>query len=339
MADTLGIGWLNANSLRNYPLSQIATGKSKDGSFTIPDSLFVDMKLAVPFLADSSTNVAAINPSKFYVSSIKVYPQGFVFFIGCDLNSQIAVSEPVSFSNFTEYSTIAIRGISKPTANNGEAFDFAQTYGFAVLGKVDALVPLVGNFDFDLTGARLESAVISYGPRRISGFKVYSDSSTSSLLSGQITLSSGRNHRMNVTGTAQSGYTVTMNGIKSDDFEELCQCNDVELGPCIRSINGVTPNANGNIDLLGSDCIEVTGEEGQETSSIQISDTCAKPCCGCTELEVLTSDVTALTSQLALLQAQIGILTGNVDSLKNTCLSSRIDAASCASEDTDDQPL
>ena len=333
MADTLGIGWLNANSLRNYPLSQLATGKSKDGSFTIPDTLFVDMKLAIPFLANSSTNAAAINPSKFYISSIKVYPQGFVFFIGCELNNQIAVSEPIGFANFSEYSTVSIRGISKPTVGAGEAFDFGQTYGFAVLGKVEALAPLVGTLEFDLAGARLESAVISYGPRRISGFRVFSDSSTSALLSGQITLKSGINHRMGVTGTAQSGYIVTMNGVNSTDFEDVCQCNDVELGPCVKSINGVTPNADGRIDILGSDCIEVTGSEDASGSSIQIGDTCAKPCCGCNELNVLVADVTALTSQLALLQAQIGVLAGSVDSLTNTCLSSRIDAASCISED------
>lgn len=329
MADTLGVGWLNANTLRNYPLSQAATGQSKDGSFNIPDDLFVDMKLAVPFLANSVTNLAAINPSKFYISSIKIYPQGFVFFIGCELNPQIAVSEPISFSEFSEYSTVGIRGISKPIANNGQAFDFAQTYGFVVIGSIERLLSLVGDFEFDLDGSRLETTVISYGPRRISGLKVFSDSSTSSLLSGQITLSSGANHRMDVSGNSDIGYTIKMNGIRGEDYREVCECNDVELGPCVKTINGVAPNATGNIDILGSDCIDVKSS-GQ--ASIEISDTCAKPCCGCTELDILVSDVTALTSQLALLQAQIGVLAGNVDSLNNTCLSSRIDATSCAGE-------
>jgi hypothetical protein len=332
MADTLGISWLNSNSLRNYPLSQTATGKSKDQSFQIPDSMLLDMKLAIPFLADSSTNVAAINPAKFYISSIKVYPQGFVFFIGCELNSEIAVSEPIGFSTFSEFSTIAIRGISKPVTNNGQAFDFAQVYGFAVLGKIDFLTTLVGTFEFDLDGTRLESAVISYGPRRISGFKVYSDSSTSSLLSGQITLASGNNHRMTLTGTAESGYRVAMNAVRSDDFQDICECNDVELGPCVRKINNVTPDSSGNITIVGSDCIAVSPES--DSSSIQIDDTCAKPCCGCGELEVLVSDVNSLTAQLALLQAQIGILSGNVDSLNNTCISSRVNATICAAEDS-----
>jgi hypothetical protein len=121
-----------------------------------------------------------------------------------------------------------------------------------------------------------------------------------------------------------------MNAISGEDFREVCQCNDIELGPCVRTINGIAPNVEGNIDILGSDCIEVKSS-GQ--ASIEVSDTCAKPCCGCTELDILVSDVTSLTSQLALLQAQIGVLAGNVDSLNNTCLSSRIDSTSCAPEE------
>lgn len=330
MADTLGVGWLNTNSLRNYPLSQTASGTSKDGSFVIPDSLFLDMKLAIPFLANSSTTAAAINPSKFYISSIKVYPQGFVFFVGCEINDQIAVSEPVSFANFTEYSTVSIRGLSKPTSSNGQSFDFAQVYGVAVLGVIESLKPLVGSFEFDVNGARLESTVISYGPRRISGFKVFSDSSTSSLLSGQVTLASGTNHRMQIDGNSDIGYTVKLNAIRNDDFAEVCDCNDVELGPCVRTINGVRPNSSGNITLIGTDCIDISSAGD---STISLGDNCAKPCCGCNELEVLVTDVTALTSQLALLQAQIGVLSGNVASLQDTCLSSRIDATSCAASD------
>lgn len=334
MADTLGVGWLNTNSLRNYPLSQTASGNSKDSSFKIPDNLFLDMKLAIPFLANSSNTAAAINPSKFYISSIKIYPQGFVFFIGCQLNDQIAVSDPIGFNSFTEYSTVNIKGLSKPTEENGESFDFSQVYGFAVLGKIESLQPLVGNFEFDLNGARLESTVISYGPRRISGFKVFSDANTSSLISGQITLASGTNHRMLVTGNPLIGHTITLNAVRGDDLQETCECNDIELGPCIRKINGVSPDAEGNITLISSDCIEIEPSSGN--NSLSINDTCAKPCCGCPELEVLTTDVTSLTAQLALLQAQIGVLSGNVASLQSTCFASRIDATSCASELNDD---
>jgi len=328
MAETLGTGWLNKNSLRNYPLSQSANGLSSDGSFGIPDNLFLDMKLAVPFLYNSSSAASSINPAKFYVSSLKVYPQGFVFFIGCDTKTQIAVSDPIGFSSFQENMTVAIRGLAESTANT---FDFSQVHGWAVIGDVEQLKTRAGEMTFTLEAGRLESNVISYGPRRISGIKIFSDSNTSSLISGQVVLNSGANHRMSVGGTAASGYTVTMNAISSDSFQEICACNDVEIGPCITTINGVSPDSNGGIELLASDCISITPSAA--ANSISIADTCAKPCCGCSELEVLVADVSALTSQLSLLQAQIGVLTGNVSSLQDVCLGSRIDATSCAQDE------
>lgn len=326
MADTLGTSWLNANSLRNYPLSQIATAEASDSSFTIPDNLFLDMKLSIPFLTAPET-VSAINPSKFYISSIKVYPQGFIFFIGCDLNAQIAVSEPISFSSFSEYDTVAIRGLFKPVATNGQSFDFSQVYGFAVIGNVDALKSMTGDIPFNLQSSRLESSVITYGPRRISGLKVYSDESTSSLLSGQVILASGSNHRMALTND-NGIHTVTMNAIRGDDNEETCPCNDIELGPCIRKINDVGPDENGNIDILDGDCIQIASSGG----TLTITDTCAQPCCGCEELNMLVTDVTSLTSQLTLLQSKIELLNNSISTLQDTCLASRVSAVGCTSD-------
>jgi hypothetical protein len=331
MADTLGTSWLNANSLRNYPLSQMATGVATDSSFSIPDNLLLDMKLAIPFIANSAESISAINPSKFYISSIKVYPQGFIFFVGCDLNPQIAVSEPVSFSNAQEYDTVAVRGIFKPISASGQYFDFSQVYGFAVIGDVSSLKTVTGDIPFDINGARLESSVISYGPRRISGIKVFSDSSTSSLLTGQVILASSTNHRMTLTSTADA-HTITMSAINDDDMQEDCGCNDIQLGDCIRTINGVAPDSSGNIDILGGDCIEIT----PGGSSLTIKDTCAQPCCGCEELNALVTDVTGLTSQLTLLQSKIELLNGAISTLQDTCLASRVDAASCTSDNEPD---
>lgn len=327
MAETLGTGWLNKNSLRNYPLSQSASGLSADGSFAFPDNLLLDMKLAVPFLYNSSSAASSINPAKFYISSLKVYPQGFVFFLGCDTKTQIAVSDPIGFSSFQENMTITIRGLAESNANT---FDFSQVHGWAVLGNVDELKTRTGEITFTLESGRLESNVICYGPRRISGIKIFSDSNTSSLISGQILLNSGANHRMSVGGTAAAGYTVTMNAVSSDSFQEVCACNDVEVGPCITNINGVTPDSSGRLELLASDCIQIT--PNSSANSIAIADTCAKPCCGCSELEVLVADVSALTSQLSLLQSQIASLTGGVAGLQDVCLGSRIDATSCAQD-------
>lgn len=332
MSDTLGTNWLNNNALRNYPISQTASCVSSEGSFSIPDNLFVDMKLAIPFVAQPGTAITGISPSSFYISSIKVYPQGFMFFVGCSLNSKIAASEPISFSSFTENTTIAIKGVAVANLNANQ-LDFSQVYGFATIGSIDGLKNLTGDITFNLADSRLESSVISYGPRRISGIKVYSDANTSALLSGQIMLRSGSNHRMEIENT-NNGSNVILNAIRGEDFQETCPCNDVDLGPCIRTINGRPPNASGNFEVKSTDCIEVT--EG--SNSILLKDTCAKPCCGCNELNVLTGDVDALTSQLALLQGLVGTLTGYISNLQDTCLASRVNWTSCSSEEDSEDP-
>ena len=84
----------------------------------------------------------------------------------------------------------------------------------------------------------------------------------------------------------------------------------------------------GNIAIVGGDCISVsTGGDG-----LVISDTCAKPCCGCNELQVVVSDVDALTAQLNVLQNQITLLASSVTQLQNVCLASSIDPTSCAQD-------
>ena len=334
MANVLGTGWLNTNSLRNYPLSQSATGVSSQSGFKLPDDLLLDMKLAVPYVFNASAAISSLHPAAFQITHIDVFPQGFVFAVGVATGSNltaavtvVAISEPISFASFVPYSTVQLNG-STFTAGSKAAYDFSGSYGIAVLGNIAALQGLGGRISFTLAEGRLEASIISFGPRRISGLKVANGDNLSSLLHGQITLASGPNHNINVTGTVTSGYTVTLNAIDGAGLAATCECSDVELGPCVRTINDVSPTAAGNITIVGSDCISVTNSP----ATIALSDTCAKPGCGCNELQVLVADVDALTTNLGLLQAQIAILTGSMGSLQDTCLASQIDSTSCAQD-------
>jgi hypothetical protein len=68
-------------------------------------------------------------------------------------------------------------------------------------------------------------------------------------------------------------------------------------------------------------------------NEVSLADSCAKPCCGCNELQVVVSDVESMSAQLSGLANQIAILTSNVQSLQNICLGSSIDPTSCAAEE------
>jgi hypothetical protein len=322
MSGVIGTEWLNSNSLRNYPLSQSATVLSTDSAFSVPDSFLVDMKLAVPY-------IPGLHPSDFYISSITVYSsRGILFEIGCagTINvPKIAVSSPISFFNLNalSYLSVPIKGVSSASA----VYDFSQVFGTAVVGSSAGFEGVSGTFTFSPQATRLESTVVSMGPRRLTGIRVVGSGFTTPVLSGQIYLSSGSNHAIAVN--VQPSYTdLKFNAIDGDGLAETCECNDVELSPCIRTINNIRGDAQGNIAIVGGDCINIA----TDADGIVVSDTCAKPCCGCNELQVVVSDVEALTSQLDLLQNQITLLASSVTQLQNICLASSIDPTSCAQD-------
>lgn len=318
MSAIIGTEWLNSNSLRNYPLSQLATQQANNSSFQIPDELFVDMKLAVPY-------IAGIKPSGFYISSITVYPQGFVFELGYDGDFQapsIAVSSPVAFAGFTQNTSVGIKGVA-----SSSTYDFSQIAGVAVIGDLSKLQGAVGTFTFNLAATRLESTVVSLGIKRISGVRVVNSGFTTPVLSGQISLQSGSNHSITVTSSPEYS-ALRFNAVDGGGLEETCDCNDIELSPCIRTINGLRGDAQGNIAIVGGDCVSVE----TDSDGITISDTCAKPCCGCNELQVVVTDTENLNSRLTELANQITLLASSVADLQNVCLGSSIDPTSCAQD-------
>lgn len=318
MSGIIGTEWLNTNALRNYPLSQAATQTASNSSLELPDNLFVDMKLAVPY-------INGMHPANFYISAITVYPQGFVFEIGYDgafSVPSIAVSSPVAFSGFTQYSSVLIKGVT-----NSNTYDFSQISGVAVLGDISAIQTLVGTTTFTKAATRLESSVISFGPKRISGIRVVNSGFTTPVLAGQISLQSGSNHSIQVT-TSGNYSTLKFNAIDGGGLSDTCGCNDVTLNPCIRTINGIHGDAQGNLAIVGGDCIKVDTSD----TGLAISDTCAKPCCGCNELQVVVGDVTTMTTQLNTLALQISQLASAVNQLQTTCLGSSIDSTSCAQD-------
>lgn len=318
MSAIIGTEWLNSNSLRNYPLSQLATQKANNSSFELPNEVFVDMKLAVPYMP-------GLKPAGFYISSITIYPQGFVFELGYSGDFQapsVAVSSPIAFTGFSQYSSVSIKGVT-----SSSVYDFSQISGVAVLGDISGLEGAVGTLTFDLVATRLESTVISLGLKRISGVRVVNSGFTTPVLSGQISLTSGANHSISVTPSPT--YSVLrFNAIDGDGLAEICDCNDIELSPCVRTINNLHGDAQGNITIVGGDCVTVS----TTADGISISESCAKPCCGCNELNAIVGDVNNLNGTVTGLGNEIGVLSGSIVQLQNACLAAQLDPTSCAQD-------
>ena len=322
MPKVVGTEWFNENSLRNYPLSQGATAQATNLDFSLPDSFLVDMKLFVPFFLH-------IHPTNFYVSSLTIYPQGLIFTIGyqdTDFGIDqpvIATSEPILFAGFQQFTTVAINGIQ----TTDSTVNFVQTYGLATIGSVEVFKALSGRIDLSLLAGRLESTVVSMGIRRISGIRVAASGSESGVLQGQVILRSGTNHEIKVVPVS-GGSQLTFSAVSTSGFTESCGCNDVELGPPIRTINSLPPDSTGNFTLSAGDCVSVAGAG----AGVVLSDTCAKPCCGCTELDVLNQDLDLLRTQVSTLSAFAGELVSQMQVLQTTALGSSFTPESCSSD-------
>jgi hypothetical protein len=292
----VNIGWLNQNALRAYPLSEEATRRDSTDTYTLPDNVLVDFVMPINSALDYS-------PSSFYLSSVTIFGTGVTFEFSYWTGSAASLVGKVSaqVSSFTENEVFFL---------NGED-DFEGVVGKVVIGTLDTLLQQVGSFDFDLAGGRLEASVIVPDIRSVTGFRVLDGDDIGELYQGDIAFESGSNFR--ITKSDFNGVTVlTLNAISGEGTIAECVCTDeaAEEGP-IRTINQVAPDGQGNINLIGDDCL--VPQPLSDESAIQISDVCSKPCCGCPELETLVEDQKRMRDQVQTLENLASQLEGNIN--------------------------
>jgi hypothetical protein len=262
--------------MRHYPLSEEATTEDTTGSFKIPDNFFVDMVIPV----HATLN---LDPGKFHILQLAVFGSGVNVSIGYD--GDIAGTVSVPLASFTRNSVFFIQGVG----------DFSDVLGKVVIGELDTLLSLSGVYDFTVAGGRIEASVIVPDISGLSGLRIRSGDAFSSLIQGDVAFEAGENVRLDVV-TIGGVSVLTINAIDGEGTIADCECDQgIAARPGIKTLNGVQPDENGNIELTGDDCLEVNPSPGDVPAEIQphtveLTDTCSKPCCGCSELETLVDD-------------------------------------------------
>ena len=281
--------WLNANSLRNYPIRENASRTDVSGNFTIPNELLVS---------------AQFNYSRdyldggFYISKIVVSDSSVRIFISFISSEENSVSREIgSVSIFSE------------SFEKFSYFSFSgQGEDFAVLGSLG-----IGDISSTInagieTNCVFASNVVALGLNKNSPIpalktvEVYNaDDQLLYRATEILKLKEGDNIKLTyLPPQAGSGDPYGSIRIDAIDGQNLVSPNDCEnvtefLPPCIKKINGVGPNAEGTIFLAGSDCIDVL--ELPTAHTLELSDTCAESCCGCVELQALTDALEKLKEQ------------------------------------------
>lgn len=306
------IEWYNQNSGRAFPLAEDCSRQADDG-FILPDSLIVDLSCVVPSLAGSVFHLAEISLTGTLLRGVIAN--------GADIIATFT-AELAVISRYTRVTLVGTPG----------SYDDLQ--GVVVLGDplLYRMEMLAGRHVFNYTTAAIEPRAIRPALRAVRSLQV-SDSrgALSAVLHGNVRLIPGRNIRLTpvpatvavqtdpITG-AQVSVVTAGPGIRIDattdrNYSDPCECdNALDLGGPILSINGVTPDSAGNIDLVPtSSCLQITPGG---PAVVELNDTCTKPCCGCSELNAVTDGARNANMSVSNLGRAIATLEATINAFK-----------------------
>jgi hypothetical protein len=304
--------FLNHNAQRSYPLTADATKKDVTESFELPDDFIVGMDIPVSPAMDMETG-------KFFIRQIGLYASGAQILVSYDTGSGYVDVASASIPLTSEFrnKVFALGGIDP----------FDDIVGKIVIGKITTMQAQPGGlFNFTINDTRLEPQVIRPMIRGISSF-VVSDGlgNTSDRLYGDIELIAGSNMQLSTVVTATEAKIV-ISALNGEGTITPCVCEgDAATSPCIKSINSVRPTPDGNINLIGDDCLTFEPIE----NGLKLTDSCCQPCCGCIELETITKDLERFNSERASLTLFINSLAAQVANLNTTVLGSRLGDKRC----------
>ena len=263
------LDYLNLNTLRRYPLRENSTVRSTDGLFEIPDNFISEFSLAA---SDDVTK-------RYYIS--RIYNKVFSAVIEI---SEHGASPKVVGSVDIDFNGHQINDTYFLTPLN----DFVGAAGKITIGYTDALqVQPSGNYNFTLAATEFETKTIIPGTSGVVRIKFTDSEGNSNSLTGDVIIQARTNSRFT--------FDSLNNRVILDVGDNLSLNKICEQGPCIKRINGVTPDpATGNVSLIGSECLKITSPANY---TLQLDDNCCTPCSGCDDLAELTSRLTGLENK------------------------------------------
>lgn len=307
--------WLNHNSQRSYPLTERASKTDTTGAIRLPDSFIVALYL--PLQAGLN-----ISPDKFYIKSVLLSPTGYNITIGYDYGAATAQGNPdvaavnIARSTYAPNRTYAMAGIDQ----------FVDTIGQVVIGRldeVDSLPP--GLYYFEPSATALETDAIRPMIRGIPRLRVSNAGDMSEYIYGDVTLVAGNNMRIAVQNTGNADPVITFNAISGLNLNTDCVCEVADTGECIRCINGVCSD-DGNFTFNQGECVEI----GVVSGGLKFTDICASPCCGCEELDALSTQIDRFSDGVNTLQNFVTRLGSEVTQMSLVVLGSRLGDTGCS---------
>lgn len=291
------VDWLNANSQRKYPLHDEATGRDISGSFQLPDDLLVDCIL--PVHPDPS-----VDPSKFHLHSVTVFSTGVTVGLGYDGTAIGSVT--VDRATFARNKTAVFQCTG----------DFFDTVAKLVIGSLDSVLSYAGSFEFGLDGGRLSPTVVKPDIRGMNALYLLNGEELSDPIQDDIVFEAGRNALLVLDNTPPDYSRIIFSFIEGAGTIVDCDCKEGTTRQPILTIDGIGPNSDGDFVLEDNECQGLN----PITNGLQLVDKCAKPCCGCSELNVVTDKLNFMANQIQTLEGLASRLETQIGFLQINCL-------------------
>ena len=290
----IATGWLNENALREYPFHEgcglrpnDSAGSLVESGWSVPNSLLVDMSLSVdgsnydPFL---------------YLGQMSVVGSS-VTMVFCDRSGARVVVLYADAGTHSENTAYQVSGTGS----------FLGARGVVCIGDMNDFLERTpeGVYNFSSSETQIEPTCIRpsiVGVRSIRS--VDGVGYSSQMLSGDVKLIAGRNIRLDYS---PDDNAIWISADPNSGYSDKCDCGEAE-SKTVRSINGIAVE---DVKIVGDDCVNVDTDTG--SGVITITDTCAKPCCGCAETIFINQTINDL-------QTSVNTLEGNVSSLGDRLL-------------------
>lgn len=305
-SNPIATGWLNENSLREYPFHEgcglrpnDSTGSLIENGWTIPNCLVVDMSISV-----KGTDVV---PS-LYLGTMSVVANSvtLVFFDG---NGETAISLYVALENHVKNTSYQISGIGS----------FSDARGTVCIGDLSDFFSMTpeGVYSFSPDETRVEPTCIRQSAAGVSSLQAIDSTGYTSLkMYGDINLVAGSNIKFDYR---PKGNVLIVSADSNAGYSENCDCASNNNDSFVRSINGIAIN---DVKIVGDeDCVEVVTESGNGV--IRIKDKCAKPCCGCAETTFINQTINNLQTTVSTLSANVTSLGDKLTSFITSYVLSR----------------
>ena len=290
-------GWYDLNEGRNFPFADDASLADTETGSRLPNGLLVDLVLVVP---------RSIDPATVFVSEVAGFGSGLVIQFSVDDGGPTLVGVATIPATHERYDGYPINAVGDSGIS-----------GRLVIGQTEVVASISDQrFQFDLAAAQL--ATIAVRPRLggVSGLVVEDFAGQQYKIGDDVTLVAGNHLTLSVFGSQ-----ITLDADGGVVIDDRFAGNTDQTGRTpVKSINGVQPDSQGNIQLEGTNCLSITAGVNRLT----LSDICAEPCCGCEELERVQEGFSNIGDSQSELQRFLNTLESKIATLEQNFARSTI---------------